>query len=188
MLAAIRSRRVSSPNAKRQAVGTPHGGLRRCYQKSTCLTQLTLGPWVVKIRSRNTQESELTTERCSMRYTLQPLHSFGYAPVQQRAGRNHHMDHLPPRDRERWLRGYDPVGSRIETLIIHKLSSRKFTTQNDIYQQYQSKCVVILIETQLIRYTCLHMRSGAVGTPSARIGYASVPLRVECNRRGAEGS
>jgi len=32
----------------------PHGGVRPFYQKSTCLTQLTLGPYVVKLSSRNT--------------------------------------------------------------------------------------------------------------------------------------
>jgi len=35
----------------------PHGGVRPFHQKSTCLTQLTLGPYVVQIWSRNTPES-----------------------------------------------------------------------------------------------------------------------------------
>ena len=43
-------------------------------------------------------------------------------------------------------------GFHIKTLIISKLSPRKFTTQNDLYQQYQSKGVVILIETNLVSY------------------------------------
>ena len=32
----------------------PHGGLRSFHQTSTCLTQLTLGPYVVQMRSRDT--------------------------------------------------------------------------------------------------------------------------------------
>ena len=36
---------------------SPHGGVRPVHQKSTCLTQLTLGPRVVQIWSRNTPES-----------------------------------------------------------------------------------------------------------------------------------
>ena len=35
----------------------PHGGVRPFLQKSTCLTQLTLGPYEVQIWSRNTPES-----------------------------------------------------------------------------------------------------------------------------------
>ena len=33
----------------------PHGGVRTFHQKSTCLTQLTFGPYVVQIWSRNPQ-------------------------------------------------------------------------------------------------------------------------------------
>ena len=40
------------------------------------------------------------------------------------------------------------VGFYIKTLIIYELSSREFTTQNDLYWLYESKRVVILIETK----------------------------------------
>ena len=36
--------------------GQPHGGVRPFHQKSNCLTQSTLGPYVVYIWSRNTPE------------------------------------------------------------------------------------------------------------------------------------
>jgi len=36
-------------------LGVPHGGLRPFHQKSSCLTQLTLGPCVVQIWSRYVQ-------------------------------------------------------------------------------------------------------------------------------------
>ena len=36
---------------------SPHGGVRPFHQTSTYLTQLTLGPYVVQIRSRNSPES-----------------------------------------------------------------------------------------------------------------------------------
>ena len=36
---------------------SPHGGVRPFHQKSSCLTQLTLGTYVVQIWSRNTPES-----------------------------------------------------------------------------------------------------------------------------------
>ena len=39
----------------------PHGGLRTFHQKSTCLTQLTLGPNLVQIWSRNTLELRRTS-------------------------------------------------------------------------------------------------------------------------------
>ena len=48
--------------------------------------------------------------------------------------------------------------SHIDTLIIYKLSSRKFTTQNDLYQYTKSIRVVISKETNVINYKCLHMR------------------------------
>ena len=38
----------------------PHGGVRPCHQKSTCLTQLTLGPDMVQIWSRYPQYFEAT--------------------------------------------------------------------------------------------------------------------------------
>jgi len=38
----------------------PHGGARPFHQKSTCLTQLTSGPYVVQIWSRNVRKSERT--------------------------------------------------------------------------------------------------------------------------------
>jgi hypothetical protein len=46
------SRLLVSPNRSK-----PHGGVRAFHQKTTCLTQLTLGPCVVQIWSRNTPES-----------------------------------------------------------------------------------------------------------------------------------
>ena len=46
----------------------------------------------------------------------------------------------------------------IETIILYQLSSTKFITQNDVHQQYQYQCVVILIETKFINYKCLQMR------------------------------
>ena len=36
---------------------SPHGGVRPLHQKSTCLTQLSRGPYAVQIWSRNTTES-----------------------------------------------------------------------------------------------------------------------------------
>ena len=44
------------------------------------------------------------------------------------------------------------------TLIIYKLSSRKFATQNDLYQQYSGEHVVTLIETDCMNDKCLRMR------------------------------
>jgi len=40
--------------AEGKRLGLPHGGVRPSHQKSTGLTQLTLGPYVVQIWSRNT--------------------------------------------------------------------------------------------------------------------------------------
>jgi len=45
----------------------------------------------------------------------------------------------------------------IEIIMIYKLSSSKFTTQNDLDEYYYSKCVVVLIETKFIDYECLQM-------------------------------
>jgi len=39
------------------SIQKPHGGVRPFHQKSTCLTQLTFGHYVVQNRSRNTPES-----------------------------------------------------------------------------------------------------------------------------------
>jgi len=38
----------------------PHGGVRTFHQKSTCLTQLTFGPYVVQIWSGDPQKFEAT--------------------------------------------------------------------------------------------------------------------------------
>ena len=70
------------------------------------------------------------------------------------------------------------AGSHLETLIIYQFSSRKFTTENDLYQSYPSERVVILIETDLINYKCLRMRScAAPRRPRAR-GQACFPRRL----------
>ena len=46
----------------------------------------------------------------------------------------------------------------LETLIAHKLSSRKLPTHNDLYWKGSSKRVEILIETKLINFKCLQMK------------------------------
>ena len=48
-----------------------------------------------------------------------------------------------------------------ETLIIHKLGSRKPTAQDDLYYEYQSKRVVTLIESKSINHKCLQMNFSA---------------------------
>ena len=50
----------------------------------------------------------------------------------------------------------------MKILIIYKLGSRKCTTQNDLHQQYESKCVLVLIETNFIDYKCFHMNAESV--------------------------
>ena len=55
-------------------------------------------------------------------------------------------------------------GFHIETLTIDKLSSRRFTTHNGIYESYANKRVVIWIETNFMDYECLHIRVGSVGS------------------------
>ena len=45
----------------------------------------------------------------------------------------------------------DP-GFHVKILEIYEISSRKFATQNDIYQLYQSKRAVILTETKFVKY------------------------------------
>jgi len=49
--------------------------------------------------------------------------------------------------------------THVETPIIHKLSPRKFTTQNDMYQWYKSEGVVVLIEARFVNHKCWHMIS-----------------------------
>ena len=44
-------------SAKKKSYPYPHGGVRSVHQKSICLTQSTLGPYVVQLWSRNTSES-----------------------------------------------------------------------------------------------------------------------------------
>ena len=55
---------------------------------------------------------------------------------------------------------------------------REFTTQNDLYQSYSSERVVILIETDLINYQCLHMRSCAAPRHPRARGQACFPHRL----------
>ena len=43
-----------------QPLNLPHGGIRPFHQKSTCLTELTSGPYVVQIWSRNARNFEET--------------------------------------------------------------------------------------------------------------------------------
>ena len=57
--------------------------------------------------------------------------------------------------RDRCCPGRDWVRPHIETLIMYTL--QKFTTQNDLYQQYSTKRGVILIETKFWNYRCLQM-------------------------------
>jgi len=47
----------SSKRAVRTGMGLAHGGVRPFHQKSTCLTQLILGPYVVQSWSRNTPKN-----------------------------------------------------------------------------------------------------------------------------------
>jgi len=75
----------------------PHGGVRPFHQKSTCLTQLTLGPYVVHNWSRDTPESgvneTLLLHRVKTGYEISNrkwLH-FIYREI------NSQVDHLPPR-------------------------------------------------------------------------------------------
>ena len=44
----------------------------------------------------------------------------------------------------------------METLIIYKLGSTKFTAQNDLHRKYESKHVAILIETKFENHECFH--------------------------------
>jgi len=55
-LAGLRSRRSTQRRTRLRPVpNLPHGGLRTFHQKSTCTTQLTSGPDVVQVWSRNPQ-------------------------------------------------------------------------------------------------------------------------------------
>ena len=51
----------------------PHGGVRPFQKKSTCLTQLTLGPDVVHIWSRDVRKFELTTPSNSTEWGAGPV-------------------------------------------------------------------------------------------------------------------
>ena len=51
-----------------------------------------------------------------------------------------------------------PMKLHLDTLPIYKLTSRKFTSQNDLYQKYQSKRAIVLIQTKFTNYKCLHMK------------------------------
>jgi len=53
----------------------PHSGVRPVHQKSNCITQLTLGPYVVKIWSRNTPESGPNETRVAKLVVGNPLPS-----------------------------------------------------------------------------------------------------------------
>ena len=64
---------------------TSHGGLWPCNQKSTYLTQLTLGPHIVQMWSRNTRECWWQTVRVwdlrNMRSESGPIKEFKSAPL-----------------------------------------------------------------------------------------------------------
>ena len=49
--------------------------------------------------------------------------------------------------------------SHLKIPIIYKLSSRQFTTHNYFCEQYRSNRLVILIETKIVHYKCLQMKS-----------------------------
>jgi len=53
---ALRVPRVDEEKKCMIGLRVPHGGVRPVHQKSTCITQLALGPYVVQIWSRNTLE------------------------------------------------------------------------------------------------------------------------------------
>ena len=50
-----------------------------------------------------------------------------------------------------------PPGFQMESLISYKLGPKKFTAENNLYLSYQSKRVVILIETKFVNYEGFHM-------------------------------
>ena len=53
----------------------PNGGLRPVYQKSTCMMQFTLGPYVVQLRSHNTPNCDrYVSNGAALRGALAALH------------------------------------------------------------------------------------------------------------------
>ena len=56
----------------------PHGGVRPCNQKATCLKQLTLGPYVEQMWSRSVQKFEPTTPANPTVWFGYPVSGFGY--------------------------------------------------------------------------------------------------------------
>ena len=64
-------------------------------------------------------------------------------------------------------KGGEPLanpGARVHQLNLgiledYKLGSIKCITQNDLHQSYQSKRVIILIETKLTNHKCFHVKS-----------------------------
>ena len=88
--------------------------------------------------------------------------------------------------------GRHPVVSRfhMETLIIYKLGSMKFTTQNDRSESFYCKRAVILVEAKFLDYNCFHMKSGSVhsqGYCGAARGAALPLLRGDQRRAHAQG-
>ena len=74
------------------------------------------------------------------------------------------------------------LGFHIATLVIYKLSSSKFITHNDLYQQYWSNRVVILIEIKLVNNKCLQMSLELTANSAMCLGRGSWTmtwLRVE---------
>ena len=74
----VRVQFIACSLSARQRLTLPHGELRPFHQKSTCLTQLTLGPYVMQIWPRNTPESgvnefcELHPVGCGIKLQIQP--------------------------------------------------------------------------------------------------------------------
>ena len=60
----------------------------------------------------------------------------------------------------------------MEILKIYKVGSLKFTTQNDRYEFYQSKRVVIYIETKFINYKYFHKQS-LLEPPGTTVGFSA---------------
>jgi hypothetical protein len=51
----------------------------------------------------------------------------------------------------------------METLMIHKPGSMKFTTQYDLYKSDQSNRAAILIDAKLIDNKCFHIKYSGFG-------------------------
>jgi len=68
---------------------SPHGGVRPFHQKSTCVTQLTLGPYVVQIWSRHGRNFEPTKHAFSTERRVHPM---------QRQREPYSLEHRPHRD------------------------------------------------------------------------------------------